>query len=206
MNQRDIVRIRREHGIKYFALPLLALLAVAVVADHWLGDYGERRAQAQELRDTLERQRAVLDLQPQVAANEERLKPLYSAAEPRLFISETSGESAQAMRQQLQQLLQSLYFDQIDILEVAELPAGQLTRLKVSARFLGVPQQLPRLQNMLAQQPKQITTELLEVKVVPDPQRGGQQLSIRATFSALHVKQLPAPASAGASQPTNSKT
>ena len=137
MNQRDIVRIRREHGIKYFALPLLALLAVAVVADHWLGDYGERRAQAQELRDTLERQRAVLDLQPQVAANEERLKPLYSAAEPRLFISETSGESAQAMRQQLQQLLQSLYFDQIDILEVAELPAGQLTRLNELGVLMG---------------------------------------------------------------------
>jgi hypothetical protein len=206
MNQRDIVRIRREHGIKFFALPLVALLGIAVVADQWLGEYGEHRTTAQELRDTQERQRAVLDLQAQVTANEERLKPLFAASEPRLYISETPAESAQAMRQQLMQLLQSLYLDQVVIDEVAELPAGQVTQLKATVRFMGVPQQLPRLQSLLAQQPQQITTDLLEVKVIPDPQRGGQQLSVRATFSALHVKTLPAPAQTGASQPTNSKT
>lgn len=206
MNQRDIVRIRREHGIKYFALPLLALLGVAVVADSWLGEYGEHRATVQELRDTLDRQRAVLDLQTQVAANEERLKPLFAVSEPRLYIAETAAESAQAMRQQLMQLLQSLYLDQIVIDEVAELPAGQVTQLKASVRFTAVPQQLPRLQSLLAQQPKQITTEMLEVKVVPDTQRGGQQLSVRVTFTALHVKTLPAAVQPGASQPTNSKT
>ena len=204
MIQRDVVRVRREHGIKYFAMPLLVLLLLAVLADQWLAGYGARRAEAGELQATLERQRAVLDLQPKVASNEERLKPLYEGLEPRLFAADEARQSLQALENQLGQILQTLYFDPPQFSDGSESPAGTVTRLNLTARFTGVPQQLQRLQLALSQSPKLIQIDRLELEVVPDPQRGGQQLSITARFSALHVKSPAAPAQP-ASSPVASK-
>ncbi|TXH34453.1 MAG: hypothetical protein E6Q94_04620 [Burkholderiaceae bacterium] len=204
MIQRNIVRVRREHGFKYFALPLIVLLMLAVLADQWLADYGDRRAEANELQATLNQQRAILDLQPKIAANEERLKPLYGALEPRLFMADDPRQSLQSLENQLFQILQGLYFDPPQFSDKIETSAGSITRLSLTARFTGVPQQLERLQSALSQAPKHIMIDRLDIEVIPDPQRGGQQLAITARFSALHVKSAAAPV-LPASSPAASK-
>jgi len=75
----------------------------------------------------------------------------------------------------------------------------------MSARFNGVPQQLPRLEAALAQAPKLLSVDALEIKVIDDPQRGGQQLAVMARFAGLHMKQIPVPIPANASKNTEVK-
>jgi hypothetical protein len=68
-----------------------------------------------------------------------------------------------------------------------------------------VPQQLPRLEAALAQAPKLLSVDALEIKVIDDPQRGGQQLAVMARFAGLHMKQIPDSIPANASKNTEVK-
>lgn len=203
--KRDLKRLYRQHGIKFFALPFIVVLLLAALADQRLGGYMDHRAEATELELQRENNRSMLGLDSKIKRSHEELAPVYRALEPQLFIAGDVTKSVNALQEQLRQLLQSLYFDNVQFFDFSDAAKGNITHLTVSARFNGVPQQLPRLQAALAQSPTIVAMDLLEIRVVDDPQRGGKQLAITTRFVALHTKPLPELPASAASKRTDAK-
>ena len=191
MMKRDLKRVHAAHGIKYFAFPVVVLLLIAALVDQRLTGYLEHREQASDLQTLLESNQNTLDLDKKVQANAEQVGGSYTPVQAQLFVANDITDSVNAMQQQVTKLLQGLYFDNIDLSDFSDAPKGSISRMSLTARFNGVPQQLPRLQIALAQSPTLLVMDKVEIKVVDDAQRGGQQLHIVARFSGLHMKPLP---------------
>lgn len=200
--KRDLKRVFRAHGIKVFALPVFVLLLLAVVADQRLGNYLEHQEEAAELQAQLESNREILSLDSKIQRKLEELTPAYSMLAPQIHTAPDIATSVQAMQEHLRQLLQSLYFGDVEFFDFSDTPQGSVTRLVMRARFTGVPQQLPRLEAALNQSPTIAAIDQLEIRVVDDPQRSGQQLAVTARFVGLHMKPLPEPVTANASKKT----
>lgn len=191
--KRAAQRVYREHGIKYFAFPVVVVLLLASLFDEHVGPYLEKREEVVDQQLTADNNQTLLDLNPKIAASHEKLEAELPPLQPKIFVHANAQESLQAMQAQVRQMLQSLYFDGVQFTDEQETPVNTVTRrIAFTAHFQGVPQQLPRLQAALAQLPQTIAAENLELKVVPDPQRGGQQLDITMRLTALHMKPMPA--------------
>lgn len=199
--KRDLKRMYRQHGLKYLALPVLVGLLLAVVADQYVGDYLDRRAEAAELQVRLEQQRETAALEPRLRRSHEALEPGFRAVQSQIPVATDAKQATQTLEQDLRNLLQSLYFDHIEVVGVKDTPQGSVNRLTAEVRFQGVPQQLPRLQTAVAQAPRLLALEALEIKVVDDAARGGQQLSMAATFAGLYMRPLPELAPVGTKKP-----
>lgn len=189
--KRDLKRVYATHGIKYFAFPVIVLLLLAALVDQRLNGYLEHREQASDLQTLLESNQNTLDLNKKVLTSNEQLISNYTPVQSQLFVANEISDSVNAMQEQVRKMLQTLYFDNVDLSDFSDAPKGSVSRMSFTARFNGVPQQLPRLQIALAQSPTLLTMDKVEIKVVDDTQRGGQQLHITARFTGLHMKPLP---------------
>lgn len=203
--RRDLKRVFRAHGIKVFAIPMVVVLLLAVVADQRLDGYLERREEAAELQARLDSHRELLALDGKIRSKAGELEPAHAAAAPLVHIAPDTATAVQAMQDQLRQLLQSLYFSDIEFADFSDSSQGGISRLAMRARFHGVPQQLPRLEAALAQSPKITTIDQIEIRVVEDPQRSGPQLAISARFVGLHMKPLPEAPAAAAPRPSGAR-
>lgn len=203
--KRDLKRVFRAHGIKVFALPVFVLLLLAVVADQRLDGYLEHREEAAELQAQLESNHDILALNSKIQRKFEELTPAFTALSPQIHTAPDITTSVQAMQEHLRQLLQSLYFSDVEFFDFSDAPQGGVTRLYMRARFTGVPQQLPRLEAALTQSPTIAAIDQLEIQVVDDPLRSGQQLAVTARFVGLHMKPLPELAAADASKKAEAK-
>lgn len=191
--KRAAQRVYREHGIKYFAFPVVVVLLLASLFDEHVGPYLEKREEVADQQLTAENNQITLDLNEKIAANHDKLQSEFQPLQQKVFVHANAQEALQTMQGQLQQLLQSLYFDGIELTDTESKPVNSVVnRISLTAHFQGVPQQLPRLQAALAQSAKTVGIENLELKVVPDPQRGGEQLDITMRLSSLHSKPMPA--------------
>ncbi len=192
MMKRAAKRVYREHGIKYFAFPIVVLLLLASLFDEHVGPYLEKREEAFDQQMTAENNQSALELDKKISARHEELEPAFAPLPQKWFVEADAAAATQKMQTQLQQLLQSLYFADIQWSDVEPQALNHVAnRIRLSVRFNGVPQQLPRLQAALAQLPQRINVDNLELRVVPDPQRGGQQLDIRLQLSSLHLQPMP---------------
>ena len=203
--KRDLKRVYKRHGIKYFAFPVIILLVFSALADQWLGNYLTNREEAADLEIRLENNRNILDLNKKIQRNHDDLSAKLTSLQQQFFISSNIAESQNAMQEQIRKLLQSLYFDNIEILDFSKSSQGSISRLMVNTRFTGVPQQLPRLQAALAQSTTMLVIDDLEIKVVDDSQRGGKQLAVAARFVGLHMGPLPDYISASESKTTDAR-
>lgn len=195
---RNLKRVYRNHGIKYFAFPVIVLLLMVALADQLLDGYTDHRTEAAELEDRLASNRSILELNSKVLRSSEALSSDFTAVQSQIFVASDITQSVNTMQGQLRTLLQSLYFDNIEFFDIADATKGSISRIEMSARFTGVPQQLPRLQAALAQSTPSLAIDSLDIRVVDDLQRGGQQLAVTARFAGLHMKPLPEPVAANA--------
>ncbi len=202
---RNLKRVYRNHGIKYFAFPIVVLLLVLALADQLLDGYTDRRTEAAELEDRLGSNRNILELNSKVLRSRETLSSDFTSVQSQIFVASDITQSVNTMQGQLRTLLQSLYFDNIEFFDIADATKGSISRIEMSARFTGVPQQLPRLQAALAQSTPSLAIDSLDIRVVDDLQRGGQQLAVTARFAGLHMKPLPEPVAANASKKSEIK-
>lgn len=203
--KRDLKRVYRQHGIKYFAFPAIVLLMLAALADQRLGGYMENREEAADLAIRLENNRNILDLNSKVQRNHDELSTSFAPLQQQVFVAPNIAQAVNAMQEQVRTLLQSLYFDNVEFFDFSDTTNSNVSRIVMSARFTGVPQQLPRLEAALAQAPSILSIDSLEIKVVEDPQRGGQQLAVQARFAGLHMKPLPESVPTNASKKTEVK-
>lgn len=196
--QREFRKAYQQHGLKLFALPAVVVLGLAVVLDRTLDPYLEHRSQSQESALKVEMVKSVLERQVAIERSEAEARPAFAALQPRLFQAADVAQAAEQMAALLKRLLESLYFDVVQVAPVGKLPTGDMGDVAVQAHFFGVPQQLPRLEEALAYAEKTNRLSGLTVKVVPDDKRGGQQLEIRATITGFYIRQdlvaAPAPA------------
>lgn len=191
--KRAAQRVYREHGIKYFAFPVVVVLLLASLFDEHLGPYLEKREEVVDQQLTAENNQSILALNEKIVASHDKLNADFQTLQQKVFVQANAQEALQAMQGQLQPLLQSLYFDGVQFTDLHDKPVNTVVnRIALTAHFQGVPQQLPRLQAALARSPKTLGIENLELKVVPDPQRGGQQLDITMRLTSLHMKPMPA--------------
>jgi len=202
---RNLKRVYRNHGIKYFAFPVIVLLLMVALADQLLDGYTDHRTEAAELEDRLASNRSILELNSKVLRSSEALSSDFTAVQSQIFVASDITQSVNTMQGQLRTLLQSLYFDNIEFFDIADATKGSISRIEMSARFTGVPQQLPRLQAALAQSTPSLAIDSLDIRVVDDLQRGGQQLAVTARFAGLHMKPLPEPVAANASKKSEIK-
>lgn len=195
--KRDLKRFYRQHGIRYLALPFIVVLALAALADQRLGSYLEHREQAADLQAQLERNQEVLRLDAKVRRSHDELAGNYTRVAPQLFAEADPQQSLAALQTRLLETLRSLYMENVEFFDPVAIPQASSSRLEVGARFTAVPQQLPRLQVALAGLPQWVQVQALELRVVPDPARGAQQLAVTARFAALHAPALPEPEATG---------
>ena len=189
--KRDLKRVYKEHGIKYFAFPAIVLLMLAALADQRLEGYISNREEAADLTTRLETNRNILDLNEKIKRNFDELNPNFASLQQQFFVGQDISDSVNAMQEEVRKLLQSLYFDNVEFSDYSDARQNNVSRIAMSVRFTGVPQQLPRLQKALAQSSKMLAIDNLEINVVEDPQRGGKQLAVKARFAGMHMKPVP---------------
>lgn len=185
--KRDLVRIRRQHGIKYFALPIIVFLFLLVILDERISGYLDIRNEVSGNISKLEMDHQALDERKSV---ESRLGALSSSnlkLSSRVFQSTSTDQTKNEIQEELRVLLKSLYFENLQFSEFSERADGSTKILSVTASFSGVPQQLPRLQSAISNNRKLLSIDTLDLKVIDDPQRNSQQIAIAIQFNALHV-------------------
>lgn len=197
---RDLKLAYRAHGVRLFGLPVVVMLALAVLFDRSLDPYLERRQSHQDAQLKVEKYKAVLDRQKDIEKAQADIQPAFAQGASRAVRAAQGPAAAEQLVQSVRSALTSLYFDPAEITvkqAPGDVPMGELW---VEARFFGVPQQLPRLESTLALSDKELKLKALHLNVVPDPQRGGQQLEIRALIAGLYLRQdePPAPVPTGA--------
>lgn len=190
--KRDLKRLHRQYGIRYFALPFVVLLLLATLADQRLGGYLEHREQASDLQAQRERNSEVLRLDAKVRRSHDELAGGHAALAPRLF-TEPPQEAPAALQSSLDTLLRGLYMENVEFFDPHADERPGIGRIEVGARFTAVPQQLPRLQAALAAAPKLMQVQAIELRVVPDTKRNSQQLEVTARFAAVRAPALPEP-------------
>lgn len=189
--KRDWLRLQRAQGLKPWLFPILAVLLVAVLFDQDLNPYLERREERQRLALATEAAEETLAQDARVKASHAALIGDFNALALRSFVAPDADAARSALQMQVQSVLQTLFFDGVTF-EPVTTDALAARRVAVDAQFLGVPQQLPRLVEQIRQMQKDVRVERLEIRVVPDPQRNAQQLSIQARFVAPFLLQADA--------------
>lgn len=186
--KRDLIRIRRQHGIKYFALPIIVFLFLMLLLDERISGYLDLRNEVSENINKLEMDHQTLDERKSVESRLAALSSSNSKLSSRIYETTDADQAKKEIQEQLQILLKSLYFENIQFSEFSERAIGSAKILSVTASFSGVPQQLPRLQSAIANSRKILSVDTLDIRVVDDPQRNSQQIAIAVKFNALHVE------------------
>ncbi len=191
MMRRDVRRLWRAEGIKAFALPAVVVLAAAVALDRYATPYLDLRDQVITLQEREQANAQTLEALPPLRERHQALQSQLPAVAAQWQLAADTAGARSAVQTRLSTLLQSLYFDQVQFDEPSALADDRAGVLRLTARFNGVPQQLPRLQDALRGQDKPVALTRLELTQAPDPARGGQQLLIVAEFAALYVPEAP---------------
>lgn len=186
--KRDLIRLFQRQGLKPLVIPLVVVCALFLVYYQVIDDYVAHRDEAAELALRLDVMNATFDLSKSVDVHSSALKTEYASIQARAYRSEKFDESLNAMKTQLVELLQSLYFDNIDIAKASVPSKAGVMPIAVTAKFSGVPQQLPRLEALLASNPKAMRVSEVRVSVVENAAGGAPHLDINARFLGVHVE------------------
>ena len=186
--KRDLLRMFQRQGLKPMVIPLVVMFTMLFVFYQNIDDYVAHREEAAELALRLDVMETTFDLSKSVDLHNSALKPEYASIQARAYRSERSDDSLNTMKTQLVELLQSLYFDNIEVAKASLPPKAEVMQIAVTAQFSGVPQQLPRLEALLASNPKAMRVSEVRVRVVDDAAGGAPHLDINARFLGVHVE------------------
>jgi hypothetical protein len=188
--KRELKRIKRKHGIKYFSLPFIVVLFLAFIADGRLSSYLTLRGEVEENGNRIEANLQTLALAKKIESQLATSEIEYTRYAGRVFRSVDGNQTNNELQQELAALLQSVYFENIEFSNFTFQQSGSTNKVTILARFTGVPQQIPRLQAAIIQSSKLLSVDVLELKTVEDRQRNGKQLAITAQFNALHASDI----------------
>lgn len=185
--KRDLVRAFRRQGFKPLLIPAAALTLFLIVLFQYLDEYVQHREEAQELDARIQSMETTLEFAKPIEAHQAVLRSEYAAIQSRAYRFEKSVEALDAMKSNVTELLQSLYFEGIKVSAIKPTSIGLANQLDVGAHFTGVPQQLPRLESLLIGYPKALRVSDLSIKVVDETKDAGAYLDVTARFSGVEL-------------------
>ncbi|MEN9374431.1 MAG: hypothetical protein RIR79_1983 [Pseudomonadota bacterium] len=171
---RDWIRAFRHKGIMAFLMPVLVIILMVSAYIEYVDDYFAHLEEAEQVSSKLEATNEVIRIAKEMDKRKIVLKPDYDLWQSRAFIAPTREEASKAIQANLTQILQSLYFEKITIEELKEIKGVVATNtstdlLMLEAKFIGVPQQLPRLEAELQTQAKTIRLGDVKIKAIIPP-------------------------------------
>lgn len=185
--KRDLVRAFRHHGIRPLVIPVLVVASILLVVAQNIDGYLTHQEEATDLALRLEVMESTFQFSKIIEEKNELLKPEYSQIQARAFLSGNAEISVDSMQNHLTGLLQSLYFENIQLAKLGPAQNRNAAVLAVDAKFTGVPQQLPRLEAALAVNQKAMRVNRLQIKALKDASGGGPRIEINARFLGLHL-------------------
>lgn len=205
---RDWIRAFRRKGIAAFLMPSLVLVMMVYGYVEYVDGYFENLDEADTVSTKLESTQEEIRIAREMDKRKIVLKPDYDLWQSRAFIAPTREAALEAMKASLTQTLQNLYFEkvQIDVPKVDATDAGKNAKtadkttdlIALEAQFIGVPQQLPRLEAELQTQAQSIRVSEVKIKaVVPPPPAPAKAAKALKAVKVLPKKGvLPEPAAA----------
>lgn len=174
---RDWIRALRRKGIAAFLMPLLVIVMMVYGYVEYVDNYFEHLDEADSVSTKLEASNEVIRIAREMDKRKIVLKPDYDLWQSRAFVAPTREAALEAMKASLTQTLQNLYFEkvQIDVPKADAPKAAEKTTEKTTdlialeAQFIGVPQQLPRLEAELQTQAQSIRVSDVKIKAVIPP-------------------------------------
>ena len=207
---RDWIRAFRRKGIAAFLMPSLVLVMMVYGYVEYVDGYFENLDEADTVSIKLESTQEEIRIAREMDKRKIVLKPDYDLWQSRAFIAPTREAALEAMKASLTQTLQNLYFEKVQI----DVPKNEKTTDKTTdlialeAQFIGVPQQLPRLEAELQTQAQSIRVSEVKIKaVVPPPPAPPKAAKAPKAVKVLPKKGvLPEPAAASAPASAASNT
>ena len=202
---RDWIRALRRKGIAAFLMPLLVIVMMVYGYVEYVDNYFEHLDEADSVSTKLEASNEVIRIAREMDKRKIVFKPDYDLWRSRAFVAPTREAALEAMKASLTQTLQGLYFEKVQIdvpkvdtpkteprKETAEKTTDLIT---LEAQFIGVPQQLPRLEAELQTQAQSIRVSAVKIKAVLPPKPVATKATAKKATAAASA------ASAAASAP-----
>ncbi|OYU46331.1 MAG: hypothetical protein CFE44_02640 [Burkholderiales bacterium PBB4] len=190
--KRQWMRLVRRKGWLYFGAPIVATIALFVFLQQAIDEYVVAADSASDVSLRLETIALAKYHLPKLRELEGYYRPQSEAVLGRAFVGSNANESLTQFVAELNQILRSLYFDEIEVVQKPVLVEGNQV-LQVSASFSGVPQQLNRLESALATNMHAIRVNQLDVLAENNAIAGTGSLRVKVGFVALHAQIANAP-------------
>lgn len=182
---RHLRRIYRLYGIRPFALPSVALLAVAVLIDRHADDFSTQREEAERLGKQIERMRDKVARQKEFERIIDEGRPAYARMSGRV-VSAAGVTAAQSdLQARVRALLHELMAEDVVVVPVTTAVSPKSGTIAVDASFAGVPQQLVRLQQKLEAAPQAMRITEIDIQRRVDagaPERIRAKVRVAAWF------------------------
>jgi Skp family chaperone for outer membrane proteins len=182
---RHLRRIYRLYGIRPFALPSIALLAVAVLFDRHAGDYSTQREEAERLGKQVERMREKVARQKEFERVIDEGRPAYARMSGRVVSAADVAAAQGELQERVRSLLLGLVAEDVAVVPVTTAVSPKSGAIAVDASFAGVPQQLVRLQQKLEQAPQALRITEIDIQRRVDadaPERIRAKVRVAAWF------------------------
>ncbi len=183
---RDWIRAFRRKGIAAFLMPSLVIVMMIFGYVEYVDGYFEHLDEADSVSTKLEASNEVIRIAREMDKRKIVLKPDYDLWQSRAFVAPTREAAVEAMKASLTQTLQNLYFEKVQIdvpktenkteapVSAASAPVVEKIEkttdlIVLEAQFIGVPQQLPRLEAELQTQAQSMRVSDVKIKAVIPP-------------------------------------
>lgn len=188
--KRNWARTVRRRGWLLLGVPLLVIGALFICLDYFFDEYLTSLDEAEAMDRRISQVAQMKTYSPRLREIHQLYKPQYQEIEARSFKSASSITSIVQMESSIKGVLQTLYFDGIEIKPVSTSstakPAEGLLLLEVD--FIGVPQQLNRLESALAVNQYAIRVNKLDVTAENNLVAGVGNIRVKSQFLALHLQ------------------
>ena len=180
--------IRR--GWLLLGAPLLVVALLFVLLDHFLDEYLVALDASEELERRITQIDQMKAYYPRLQEVHQLLQPEYQGLLARSFKSSSPSTSIVQMEASLRAVLQSLYFGEIAVqpLSTNALPKTNDGMMALEVDFVGVPQQLNRLESALATTEFAIRVNKLDIAAENNLEAGSGNLKIKAQFVGFHLQ------------------
>ena len=192
---RSWARAFMRRGWLLLGAPLLVVASLFVLLDHFFDEYLIALDAAEEIERRISQIDQMKAYTPRLQEVHQLLQPEYQRLAARSFKSSSPSTSIVQMEASLKALLQSLYFGEIAVkpLSADAMPKTNEGLLSLEVDFVGVPQQLNRLESALATTELAIRVNKLGIVAENNLEAGSGNLKINAQFLAFHLQPVTSP-------------
>ena len=190
--KRSWMRVIRRRGWLLLGVPLLVIGSLLLLLDHFFDVYVASLEASGDIDRRISQVEQMKAYQPRLLEVNQLLKPLYQEIETRSFKSTSSSSPIVQMESRIKSALQALYFDEIVIKPTVSnnVVKGTEGLLLLEVDFVGVPQQLNRLESALSVNEYALRVNKLEVVAENNLVAGAGNIRVKSQFLALYLQPI----------------